>query len=202
MAVSYVEDYRRGGNRALAIYRDTPTPIEELAEGIVDAVATECARRGIPVPALAFEPGRAIVGTAGVTLYEVGTTKPVQATDALTRLYVSVDGGMSDNPRPALYDADYTATLAGRVSGAPGVPSRVVGKHCESGDIVVRDVALPSDVREGDLLAVPATGAYGRSMASNYNMVPRPPVIAVRAGESRAIVRRETISDLLGLDVG
>ena len=181
---------------------DTPPTPDQVADALAAAVRAACERHELDVPRISVEPGRSIVGPAGLTLYTVGTVKEVALDGGRSRTYVSVDGGMSDNPRPALYDADYTATLAGRVSGAPGVPSRVVGKHCESGDIVVRDVALPSDVREGDLLAVPATGAYGRSMASNYNMVPRPPVIAVRAGESRAIVRRETISDLLGLDVG
>jgi len=181
---------------------DTPTPIEELAEGIVDAVATECARRGIPVPALAFEPGRAIVGTAGVTLYEVGTTKPVQATDALTRLYVSVDGGMSDNARPALYGAQYSARIASRASDATPALARVVGRHCESGDIVVDAEYLPGDVAPGDLLAVPATGAYCFSLASNYNYAPRPPVVAVSGGEARVIVRGETIDDLLARDLG
>ena len=131
---------------------------------------------------------------------EVGTVKPVRATDELTRYYVSVDGGMSDNPRPALYQADYTAQLAARVSEAAPVTARVVGKHCESGDIVVRDVELPGDVRAGDLLAVPATGAYCRSLSSQYNHVPRPPVIAVRDGGSSVWIRRETIDDLLALE--
>lgn len=181
---------------------DTPTPIEELAGAIVDAVAGECARRGIPVPALAFEPGRAIVGPAGVTLYEVGTVKPVRVSDDLTRVYVSVDGGMSDNARPALYGAQYSARLASRVSGAAPALVRVVGKHCESGDIVVDAEYLPGDVAPGDLLAVPATGAYCFSLSSNYNYVARPPVVAVRGGTARVIVRGETIDDLLARDLG
>ena len=118
------------------------------------------------------------------------------------RTYVSVDGGMSDNLRPALYDARYTAVLASRAGSDRTVACRVVGKHCESGDIVVHDVRLPADVSRGDLLAVPVTGAYGRSMASNYNHVPRPPVLAVLAGEVRVLVRRETEADLLALDLG
>lgn len=181
---------------------DDPTPIEQLADGIVDAVARECGARGIPVPNLAFEPGRSIVGRAGVTLYEVGTTKPVRVTDELTRLYVSVDGGMSDNARPALYGAQYSARIASRVSDAAPALSRVVGRHCESGDIVVDAEYLPGDVAPGDLLAVPATGAYCYSLASNYNAVPRPPVVAVGDGRARVIVRGETIADLLARDVG
>ncbi|WP_439591425.1 diaminopimelate decarboxylase [Microbacterium sp.] len=181
---------------------DDPTPIEELAAGIVDAVAGECARRGIPVPHLAFEPGRAIVGQAGVTLYEVGTTKSVELGEGATRLYVSVDGGMSDNARPALYGAQFSARIASRTSDDAPALVRVVGKHCESGDIVVDHEYLPADVSPGDLLAVPATGAYCFSLASNYNYVPRPPVVAVRGGRARIIVRGETIDDLLSRDAG
>jgi len=181
---------------------DDPTPIEELAVGIVDAVAHECGVRGIPMPNLAFEPGRIIVGQAGVTLYEVGTIKPVVVSDDLTRLYVSVDGGMSDNPRPALYGAQYSARVASRTSDAAPALTRVVGRHCESGDIVVDAEYLPADVAPGDLLAVPATGAYCFSLANNYNYVPRPPVVAVRGGEARIIVHGETIADLLSRDAG
>ena len=126
----------------------------------------------------------------------------VELDGGLARTYVAVDGGMSDNVRTALYDADYSCTLASRASGVPAVLSRVVGKHCESGDIVVKDEFLPGDVRAGDLLAVPGTGAYCRSMASQYNHVPRPPVIAVRDGQARVLVRRETEDDILALDVG
>jgi diaminopimelate decarboxylase len=186
---------------------DDPTPVEELAEGIVDAVARECEVRGIPMPDLAFEPGRAIVGQAGVTLYEVGTVKPVRlsgGTDAgpAERLYVSVDGGMSDNPRFALYGAPYSARMASRTSDAQPALARVVGKHCESGDIVVDAEYLPGDIAPGDLLAVPATGAYCFSLSSNYNYLPRPAVVAVRGGEARVIVRGETIDDLLARDAG
>ncbi|MFT4219426.1 MAG: diaminopimelate decarboxylase [Microbacterium sp.] len=181
---------------------DDPAPIEQLADEIVDAAAQECEVRGIPLPELAFEPGRVIVGPAGVTLYEVGTVKPVAASDEQTRVYVSVDGGMGDNPRHALYGADYSARLASRTSDAEPALARVVGKHCESGDIVVDAEYLPGDVAPGDLLAVPATGAYCFSLASDYNFVPRPPVVAVRDGAARAIVRRETIADLLARDAG
>jgi len=180
---------------------DDPTPIEQLAAEIVTAVADGCAVRGIPLPTLAFEPGRAIVGTAGVTLYEVGTTKDVQL-DSGSRLYVSVDGGMSDNARPALYGAQFSARIASRVSAEKPVLVRVVGKHCESGDIVVEDEYLPGDVAPGDLLAVPATGAYCASLSSNYNHVPRPAVVAVSHGHSRVIVRGESIEDLLARDAG
>jgi len=181
---------------------DDPTPIEDLAAGIVDAVARECEVRGIPIPDLAFEPGRAIVGQAGVSLYEVGTVKSVELGEGRQRLYVSVDGGMSDNARPALYGADYCARVASRVSGAASALVRVVGKHCESGDIVVDQEYLPADVAPGDLLAVPATGAYCFSLASNYNYLPRPAVVAVRDGAARVIVRGQTIADLLRADVG
>ncbi|MGV9195088.1 diaminopimelate decarboxylase [Microbacterium sp. MC2] len=181
---------------------DDPTPIEQLAEAIVDAVARECAARGIPVPELAFEPGRAIIGRAGVTLYEVGTVKPVRVSDDVERLYVSVDGGMSDNARPALYGAQYSARVASRISDAAPALSRVVGRHCESGDIVVDHEYLPADIAPGDLVAVPATGAYCFSLGSTYNYVPRPPVVAVRAGHARVIVRGETIEDLLARDAG
>jgi diaminopimelate decarboxylase len=135
------------------------------------------------------------------TLYEVGTVKNVNIGNGVIRQYVSVDGGMSDNIRPALYDAEYSAVIAQRVSTAPLVNSRLVGKHCETGDIVINEIALPSDIAPGDLIATPATGAYGRSMASNYNHVPRPPVVAVKDGKARVIVRRENEEDLLALDV-
>lgn len=181
---------------------DDPTPIEQLAQEIVAAVAEGCARRGIPVPVLAFEPGRAIVGTAGVTLYEVGTTKDLRFADGASRLYVSVDGGMSDNARPALYGAQFSARLASRAGTGDPVLTRVVGKHCESGDIVVDHEYLPADIAPGDLLAVPATGAYCASLSSNYNHVPRPPIVAVSDGRSHVIVRGESIDDLLARDAG
>lgn len=192
-----------GGGFGIAYTRvDDPTPIEVLAGEIVSAVAEGCAARGIPVPALSFEPGRAIVGTAGVTLYEVGTTKDVTIESGAVRRYVSVDGGMSDNARTALYGAQFSARIASRAGNGPPQLSRVVGKHCESGDIVVDHEYLPADLVPGDLLAVPATGAYCASLASNYNHVPRPPIVAVRDGRSTVIVRGETIDDLLARDAG
>jgi diaminopimelate decarboxylase len=181
---------------------DDPSPIEDIADGILDAVAAECAVRGIPVPTVAVEPGRSIVGPAGVTLYEVGTVKRVAAGDDLQRTYVSVDGGMSDNARFALYGAQYSARIASRESNAEPALSRVVGLHCESGDIVVDAEYLPGDVAPGDLVAVPATGAYCFALASNYNYTPRPPVVAVQDGEARVLVRRESIADLLARDTG
>ncbi len=192
-----------GGGFGIAYTRvDDPTPIDELAGAIITAVAEDCAARGIPVPALSFEPGRAIVGTAGVTIYEVGTTKDVTIGSGAVRRYISVDGGMSDNARPALYGAQYSARLASRVGEGEPRLSRVVGKHCESGDIVVDHEYLPEDLVPGDLLAVPATGAYCVSLSSNYNHVPRPPVVAVRNGHSTVIVRGETIDDMLARDAG
>jgi diaminopimelate decarboxylase len=178
--------------------QDTPAAPSDLATNLMRIVKQECAALQLSVPHLSIEPGRAIVGPSMFTLYEVGTVKDVDG----IRTYVSVDGGMSDNIRTALYDAAYSATVAGRASTEPPILARVVGKHCEAGDIIVKDEFLPADVRAGDLLAVPGTGAYCRSMASNYNHVPRPPVVAVVDGESRVIVRRETEDDLLKLDVG
>ncbi len=178
--------------------QDDPRDPGELADGLRRIVKEDCDALGLAVPRLSFEPGRAIVGPAMFTLYQVGTVKDVDG----IRTYVSVDGGMSDNIRTALYDASYSATVAGRASTAGPMLARVVGKHCEAGDVVVKDEFLPADVSPGDLLAVPGTGAYCRSMASNYNHVPRPPVIAVRDGVARVIVRRETEDDLLALDVG
>jgi diaminopimelate decarboxylase len=181
---------------------DTPASPAELAASLNAIIGAECAALGVPVPHLSIEPGRAISGPSAFALYEVGTVKVVDVDDRHTRLYVAVDGGMSDNIRTALYAAEYSATLASRRSDAPPTLARVVGKHCEGGDILVRDEYLPADVRPGDLIAVPASGAYSRSMASNYNHVPRPPVIGVRDGEITTLIRRETLADLLALDVG
>ncbi|WP_319460797.1 diaminopimelate decarboxylase [Micromonospora sp. RTP1Z1] len=178
--------------------QDDPASPPDLAKRLRKIVDGECAAEQLAVPHLSIEPGRAIVGPAVFTLYEVGTVKDVDG----IRTYVSVDGGMSDNIRTALYDASYSATMANRASTAEPMLARVVGKHCESGDIVVKDEFLPADVQPGDLVAVPGTGAYCRSMASNYNHVPRPPVVAVRDGRARLVVRRETEEDLLALDVG
>jgi len=177
-----------------------PLAVRDIAAPMAEIVERECRADAVAVPRISVEPGRAIAGPSTFTLYEVGTVKAVQLDGGASRRYVAVDGGMSDNVRTALYDADFSCTLAGRASDAPPVLSRVVGKHCESGDIVVKDEFLPADVRPGDLLAVPGTGAYCRSLSSQYNHVPRPPVVAVRDGRARPIVRRESIEDLLALD--
>ncbi|QDO88217.1 diaminopimelate decarboxylase [Ornithinimicrobium ciconiae] len=182
---------------------DSPLTPAELATELAAVVEREFAALGdVPRPRISVEPGRAIAGPSTLTLYEVGTVKEVSLEDGSVRTYVSVDGGMSDNIRPALYGADYTCVLANRSSGAGPMRARVVGRHCESGDILVRDTELPADLRAGDLLAVAATGAYCRSLSSQYNHTPRPPVVAVRDGQARVIVRRETIEDILALDVG
>lgn len=170
-------------------------------KALAEVVSSQCAAYKLSIPRISIEPGRAIVGPTMFTLYEVGTVKDVTLENGANRRYVSVDGGMSDNLRPALYDAQYFAALANRSSTAPKVSSRIVGKHCETGDIVIREIELENDIAPGDLLATPATGAYGRSMATNYNHVPRPPVIAVKDGKARVILRRETEADLLGLDI-
>jgi len=192
-----------GGGMGIAyIDSDDPLDVTAMAKSILDIVRTECARVKISVPKISVEPGRAIIGNPGITLYEVGTVKPVELDSGITRHYISVDGGMSDNIRTALYDAQYTAVIANRDSNATKVLSRVVGKHCESGDIVVRDIELPADTRPGDLIAVAATGAYCRSMASNYNHMPRPAAVSVCAGQSQVLLRRETIEDLMAFDAG
>ncbi len=162
-----------------------------------DAVHTAAATSGIDA-AITAEPGRSITAAAAVTVYEVGTIKHLEG----LRPYVSVDGGMSDNPRPVLYGSGYEAFLAREVDAARPLAARVVGKHCESGDLVVAEAQLPSDVAVGDLLVTPVTGAYGYAMASNYNKVPRPAVVFVVDGDAREVIRRETLDDLLRLDVG
>ena len=179
---------------------ETVNPAEAM-NALAAAVTKNCGAHKLQIPRVSIEPGRAIVGPTMFTLYEVGTVKDVTLENGTHRRYISVDGGMSDNIRPSLYGAEYTTILANRTSTAPHVSSRLVGKHCETGDIVIREIDLPNDIVPGDLLAVPATGAYGRSMASNYNHVPRPPVVAVKDGKARVIVRRETEADLLRLDI-
>lgn len=197
-----VDEVDLGGGYGIAyLPGDVPLDPDRIATDVVQAVADACRDLDQPLPRLSIEPGRAVAGPAGLTLYTVGTVKPVRLEDGRVRTYVSVDGGMSDNIRPALYGAQYHAEVVSRTSDAAPVLARVVGKHCESGDVVVHEVQLPGDVRAGDLLAVAATGAYGRSMSSNYNLLTRPPVVAVTAGESRVLVRRETVDDLLALDV-
>jgi diaminopimelate decarboxylase len=198
-----IEEINLGGGLGIAyVAGDDPETPKQTLERLQGIVEVECASVGLRLPRLSVEPGRAIVGPSTVTVYQVGTVKDVTLDGGHTRKYVSVDGGMSDNIRTALYDADYTCVLADRESSAAPALARVVGKHCESGDVIVRDAWLPGDVRAGDLVAVAATGAYCRSMASNYNHVLRPPVVAVRDGADQVIVRRETEDDLLALDTG
>jgi diaminopimelate decarboxylase len=188
-----------GGGLGIAYTsEDDPREPHDIAKALSEIVTRECEAAKLRTPRISVEPGRAIVGPTAFTLYEVGTVKPLEG----LRTYVSVDGGMSDNIRTALYDAEYSVALVSRRSDAEPMLVRVVGKHCESGDIIVRDAFLPADTAPGDLLAVPATGAYCRSMASNYNHALRPPVVAVKGGAARVIVRRETEEDLLRLDVG
>lgn len=192
-----------GGGYGIA-YTSEHDPLDPaaLATQMARIVEQECRASGVPVPRVTVEPGRSIAGPSTFTLYAVGGVKDVPLGHGASRCYIAVDGGMSDNVRTALYGADYSCAVASRSSDHRPVLVRVVGKHCESGDVVVRDEFLPGDVRRGDLLAVPGTGAYCRSLSSQYNHVPRPPVVCVRDGQARVLVRRETEEDLLALDVG
>jgi diaminopimelate decarboxylase len=191
-----------GGGYGIAYLPGEATVVPaDAMKALSAAVTKNCKAHGLKIPTISIEPGRALVGPTMLTLYEVGTVKDVTLENGTHRRYISVDGGMSDNIRPSLYGAVYTTVLANRTSNAKNVSSRLVGKHCETGDIVIREIDLPDDIVPGDLLAVPATGAYGRSMASNYNHVPRPPVVAVKDGKARVIVRRETEDDLRMLDI-
>ena len=194
-----------GGGYGIA-YTEADEPVAPgvIANNLAAHIRQEIRRLGITCPRISIEPGRSIAGPAGMTIYTAGTTKTVWVEhdgEHHPRRYVAVDGGMSDNPRPVLYDADYTAVLANRISSAQPVLSRVVGKHCESGDIVVNTVYLPEDTDHGDLVVVPATGAYGHAMSSNYNMLPRPAIVAVKDGTAREIIRRETYKDLFAREV-
>ncbi|MCL2803987.1 MAG: diaminopimelate decarboxylase [Micrococcales bacterium] len=177
-----------------------PLPPGDIAQAMAQQVERACRDYDLPLPRVSVEPGRAIAAPSGISLYTVGVVKDVTLDGGLSRLYVAVDGGMSDNVRTALYGADYSATLASRRSPAGPRLARIVGKHCESGDILVKDEYMPADVTVGDLVAVPVTGAYCRSLASNYNQAGRPPVVAVKDGQLQTLLRRETIDDLLALD--
>src|SRR5439155_20428683 len=176
---------------------DAPS-ITEFAGVVRDAYAAACRDAGLePAPALTIEAGRSIAGPSGITLYTIGTVKDIPG----VRTYVAVDGGMSDNPRPATYGAAYEACVPSRVAEARPFVATVAGKHCEQGDLLVRDARLPAGVGVGDVLATPVTGAYGYSMASNYNLVPRAAVVFVREGNARVVVRRETLDDLVARDL-
>ncbi|HYZ66802.1 MAG TPA: diaminopimelate decarboxylase, partial [Mycobacterium sp.] len=190
-----------GGLGISYLPQDDPPPVQDLAAKLGAIVRNESAAVGLPAPRLVVEPGRAIAGPGTITLYTVGTVKDVDVASDTYRRYISVDGGMSDNIRTSLYGAEYDVRLLSRNSDAPPSLSRIVGKHCESGDIVVRDTWVPSDVTPGDLLGVAATGAYCYSMSSRYNLIGRAPVVAVRDGRARLILRRETVDDLLSLEV-
>lgn len=192
-----------GGGLAISYQGEDVPSASEYARSLAASVKKACEQAGTDIPHISIEPGRWLAGPVCVSLYQVGTVKDVQLEDGAIRKYVSVDGGMSDNIRPALYDAGYVATLASRLSDAPAASCRIVGMHCESGDILVPEIALPADIQAGDLLVIPATGAYGRAMASNYNLVPRPGVVGLsRKAAPRYIVARETVDDLLRLDTG
>lgn len=191
-----------GGGFGIAyLESDDPPAIADIAADLRAIVEREAAAAGIPTPQLMVEPGRSIVGPSMVTLYTVGTLKDIVLPSGVIRRHVAVDGGMSDNIRTALYDAEYDCRLVNRTTQADPALCRVVGKHCESGDVVVRDTWQPVDIQPGDILGVAATGAYCYAMASRYNMLPRPAVVAVRDGKSRLILRRETLDDLLSLEV-
>ncbi|MEU2455972.1 diaminopimelate decarboxylase [Streptomyces sp. NPDC012765] len=187
-----------GGGHGIA-YRPGDPSLDRaaLARRLRGELVESCAAAGLPVPRLAIEPGRAVAGPAGVALYRVLAVKRTG-----DRVFVAVDGGMSDNPRPALYGVRYAPRLVGRRSPAEPCLATVVGRHCEAGDILAADVELPGDVHPGDLLAVPVAGAYQVSMASGYNMVGRPPVVAVDAGRARLLMRRETLADFHSRDIG
>ena len=178
---------------------DTDAPsIAEFAAVMRQSFDAACAKAGLdPAPQLTVEAGRSIVGPAGITLYTVGTIKEIPS----VRTYVAVDGGMSDNPRPATYGARYEAFVPARAAAPRPWTVTVAGKHCEQGDLLVRDAQLPADLAVGDIIATPVTGAYTHSMSSNYNLVPRPAVVFVRDGHARVVVRRETFDDLVARDV-
>ncbi|MEV2221717.1 diaminopimelate decarboxylase [Nocardia vinacea] len=192
-------DLDLGGGHAVA-YRsgDAEMNLAELADIIDDALDAACARNHFPRPNIALEPGRAIVARAGVTLYRVLSVKHIDG----GRTYVTVDGGMGDNARVALYGANYEVVIANRHPCGPQMTATVAGRYCEAGDVLATDIQLPADLRPGEVLAVPCTGAYHHSLASSYNSVGRPPIIAVRAGRARQLIRRETTDDLLARDIG
>lgn len=190
-----------GGGYGIAYMPDQEAlDVEEVASELKSKVRKAAEAAGVPEPKLNVEPGRAIAGPSMITLYRVGTVKDVEVAEGMTRRYISVDGGMSDNIRPALYQAEYDCRVANREVDGELLPTRIVGSHCESGDVLVNDALVPEDVRPGDLLMIGATGAYCYAMASRYNMMTRPPVVRVAAGEARLMIRRETIDDVLALE--
>jgi len=174
---------------------DDPPSIEDWVQTVAQGVVTACEARGLPLPRLLCEPGRSLIGSACVTAYTVGSQKTVPG----IRTYVAIDGGMSDNPRPITYQSVYRAVVANRMSAPLSETVTLAGKHCESGDVVIQEAALPP-LNANDIIVVPATGAYNYSMASNYNRVPRPAAILVNEGEAHLIIRRETLPDLIRQD--
>jgi diaminopimelate decarboxylase len=199
--VSALDVLDLGGGYGIAYTPDQEAlDVEEVAGDLLSRVATKAASYGVSAPVVNVEPGRAVVGPSAVTVYRVGTVKDVHTADDTVRRYISVDGGMSDNIRPALYQAEYDCRLANRLAAGEIVSTRVVGSHCESGDILINDALMPDDIAPGDLLAIPATGAYCYMMASRYNMMTRPPVVVVTDGKSREMIRRETVEDVLALE--
>ena len=192
-----MEEFSPGGGFAIAYTRDQDPPgIGEYADTIVSALTSYCDSLGLPSPRLIIEPGRSIIGPAGVAVYRIGAIKDIPG----VRKYVSVDGGMGDNIRPALYQAIYEVVVANKASQEPAETVTIAGKYCESGDILASDIMLPV-VESGDVLAIPAAGAYCPSMASNYNLNPRPPIVLVKDGKSRLIRRRESFQDMMIADV-
>lgn len=190
-----------GGGYGIAYTADQqPLNVAEVAEDLITKVEKYAAAQGVPTPRVMVEPGRAIAGPSTVTVYEVGMLKDVHVDDTRTRRYIAVDGGMSDNIRPALYDAEYDARVVNRFVDGEPIPTRVVGSHCESGDILISDAQYPNDIETGDLLALAATGAYCYAMSSRYNQFARPAVVAVRGGRAKLMLRRETLEDILALE--
>ncbi len=192
-----MREFSPGGGFAIGYVRDQlPPAIEDYAEVITTAFTRRCEDLGFGQPTLLLEPGRSIVGRAGVALYTVGAIKQIPT----VRKYVSVDGGMGDNIRPALYGSEYEAVVASRMSDEPRELVTLAGKYCESGDVLVRDIEMPI-IETGDIIAIPSSGAYAPSMASNYNLNGRPAIVVVADGEARLIRRRESFEDMMALDV-
>lgn len=190
-----------GGGYGIAYTPDQEAlDVKTVAQDLRSKVAAAARELDVPMPVLNVEPGRAIAGPTMVTIYTVGTVKDVDTSDKMTRRYISVDGGMSDNIRPVLYQAEYDCRLANREAQGELIPTRVVGSHCESGDVLLNDALLPNDIVPGDILMFGATGAYCYSMTSRYNMLSRPPVVVVRDSAARLMLRRETVEDFLALE--
>ena len=190
-----------GGGYGIAYTEDEqPLDVDEVADDLLTAVAKTAAELGIEAPSVLVEPGRAIAGPGTVTVYEVGTVKDVTIDEGAQRRYLSVDGGMSDNIRPALYGSLYDARVVSRTVDGTATPTRIVGSHCESGDVLIRDAEYPDDIRRGDLVALAATGAYTYAMSSRYNAFNRPAIVSVRDGAVTPMMRRETIEDFLALE--